>query len=302
MAICNHERVGKALDLRNAGLRPFVERGLQAAYGKDLVARAGLSVSRLELAWREKRRQEEPSGAAAGGKPSGPPSSSPNGRPRAGRRGGDGAPAAAAGVTVRSSWQRRRKRASKPAQQQTPTARAEEPALGGVSPTAPKTEEKPILRCAPWKVTHPGHSEERSPAPSGAGRSDEESAFAAREKKQIPLPRLRDRNDRSGGFHPNGWTEGPCETREAMPFGARSFRPRRLNAASRCHRVRPRLAGAHPRRTSEGVRESGQPHRPKGLRQPGLPRHMALCPYVPVSLHAALACSPQLPERLRPGG
>jgi len=253
MAICNHERVGKALDLRNAGLRPFVERGLQAAYGKDLVARAGLSVSRLELAWREKRGQEEPSGAAAGGKPSGPPSSSPNGRPRAGRRGGDGAPAAAAGVTVRSSWQRRRKRASKPAQQQSHAATVEERALAGVSPTAPKTEEKPILRCAPWKVTHPCHSEERSPAPSGAGRSDEESAFAAREKKQIPLPRWRDRNDRSGGFHPNGWAEGLCDTREAIPFGARSFRPPPAQASqqvpqnpastgwrtpSRCRRVR----------------------------------------------------------------
>ena len=320
------------------------------------------------LAWREKQGQEEPSGAAAGGKPSGPPSSSPNGRPRAGRRGGDGAPAAAAGVTVRSSWQRRRKRASKPAQQQAPTARAEEPALAGVSPTAPKTEEKPILRCAPWKVTHPGHSEERSPAPSGAGRSDEESAFAAREKKQIPLPRLRDRNDRSGGFHPNGWAGGPCETREAMPFGARSFGPRRLNAASRCHRIRPRRDGAHFPAAGGCVSGSRrQPRRPKGLRlefvdfgltakhqlttalvrlrergdnpltpgfavpsplgeggsqlrprceskcrnssrrpqgppQPGLPGHIAMWPYVPGSVHAALTRSLQLPERLRPGG
>jgi Swt1-like HEPN len=30
MAITNHERVGKALDLLNAGLRPFVERELKA--------------------------------------------------------------------------------------------------------------------------------------------------------------------------------------------------------------------------------------------------------------------------------
>jgi Swt1-like HEPN len=40
MAQSNHERVGRALDVLNAGLRPFVERELQAAYGKDWVARA----------------------------------------------------------------------------------------------------------------------------------------------------------------------------------------------------------------------------------------------------------------------
>src|SRR5208282_492208 len=32
MAITNHERVGKALDLLNAGLRSFVERELKATY------------------------------------------------------------------------------------------------------------------------------------------------------------------------------------------------------------------------------------------------------------------------------
>jgi hypothetical protein len=42
MALSNHERVGKALELLSAGLRPFVERELQAAYGKDWVARSGL--------------------------------------------------------------------------------------------------------------------------------------------------------------------------------------------------------------------------------------------------------------------
>ena len=42
MALSNHERVGKALDLVVAGLKPFVERELQAAYGKDWVAKAGL--------------------------------------------------------------------------------------------------------------------------------------------------------------------------------------------------------------------------------------------------------------------
>ena len=32
MAITNHERVGKALEQLNAGLRPFVERELKATY------------------------------------------------------------------------------------------------------------------------------------------------------------------------------------------------------------------------------------------------------------------------------
>ena len=40
------------------------------------------------------------------------------------------------------------------------------------------------------------HSEEVAAA------TDEESAFAVKEK-QIPLPRLRDRNDRPGDFHPH---------------------------------------------------------------------------------------------------
>lgn len=50
MALSNHERVGKALDLLNAGLRPFVERELQAAYGKDWVAQAGLIEPRVPSA------------------------------------------------------------------------------------------------------------------------------------------------------------------------------------------------------------------------------------------------------------
>ncbi len=33
MAITNRERVGKALDLLNEGLRPFVERELKAVHG-----------------------------------------------------------------------------------------------------------------------------------------------------------------------------------------------------------------------------------------------------------------------------
>jgi len=37
MAITNHERVGKALDLLNAGLRPFVEREMQSVHGDQWV-------------------------------------------------------------------------------------------------------------------------------------------------------------------------------------------------------------------------------------------------------------------------
>jgi len=33
MALSNHERVGKALELLNAGLMPFFARELQSAYG-----------------------------------------------------------------------------------------------------------------------------------------------------------------------------------------------------------------------------------------------------------------------------
>ena len=35
MAITNHERVGKVLDLLRAGLAPFVEREIKAKLGKD---------------------------------------------------------------------------------------------------------------------------------------------------------------------------------------------------------------------------------------------------------------------------
>ena len=167
------------------------------------------------LAWREKQGQEEPVSSAAGGKPSGSPSSSPNGRPGAGRRGGDGAPAAAAGVTVRSSWQRRRKRASKPAQQQTPAAKRCE-RIVALPPAASKTALQP-----PHSFRFAGH----------------------------PLPQ---RGEGCGAS-----------------FMLRSRR---------------------------------RPRRPQGLRQPGLPGHIAMCRYVPGSVHAALTRSLQLPERLRPGG
>ncbi len=56
MALSNHERVGKALELLNGGLRPFVERELQAAYGKDWVAQAGLLEPRVQ----PPRKSKEP--------------------------------------------------------------------------------------------------------------------------------------------------------------------------------------------------------------------------------------------------
>jgi hypothetical protein len=46
MALSNHERVGKALELLVSGLKPFVERELQAVHGKDWVAKAGLLEAR----------------------------------------------------------------------------------------------------------------------------------------------------------------------------------------------------------------------------------------------------------------
>ncbi len=41
MAQSNHERVGKALELLNQGLRPFVERELRAVYGEGWLEAAG---------------------------------------------------------------------------------------------------------------------------------------------------------------------------------------------------------------------------------------------------------------------
>lgn len=40
MAVSNHERVGKALELLNVGLRPFVAREMEAVYGDDWQARS----------------------------------------------------------------------------------------------------------------------------------------------------------------------------------------------------------------------------------------------------------------------
>ena len=36
MALTNHERVGKALELLKTGLLPFIERELKAKYGNGL--------------------------------------------------------------------------------------------------------------------------------------------------------------------------------------------------------------------------------------------------------------------------
>ena len=56
MAITNHERVGKALDLLKDGLRPYVERELRARYGGNWAneVKAMLNDTRLggSSAWR----------------------------------------------------------------------------------------------------------------------------------------------------------------------------------------------------------------------------------------------------------
>src|SRR5450755_4656684 len=45
MAITNHERVGKAMELLKEGLRPFVERELKAQYAQQWFEQAKTSVS-----------------------------------------------------------------------------------------------------------------------------------------------------------------------------------------------------------------------------------------------------------------
>ena len=48
MAQSNHERIGKALELLNAGLRPFVEREMQGVYADKWLgaAQAGIREDR----------------------------------------------------------------------------------------------------------------------------------------------------------------------------------------------------------------------------------------------------------------
>ena len=51
------------------------------------------------------------------------------------------------------------------------------------------------------------HSEERS---------DEESAFVRRTKKQIPLPHAGSDRQARGDIHVHWWAEGPCDTRDGV--------------------------------------------------------------------------------------
>ena len=52
MAITNHERVGKALELLRDGLRPFVARELEAKHGKYWITTVTAAWPN-ELVWRE---------------------------------------------------------------------------------------------------------------------------------------------------------------------------------------------------------------------------------------------------------
>ena len=64
MAITNHERVGKALELLRDGLRPFVERELSAKHGKYWITAVTASWhERADLAGRRRpsRRWTRPS-------------------------------------------------------------------------------------------------------------------------------------------------------------------------------------------------------------------------------------------------
>ena len=46
MALTNHERVGKALELLRDGLRPFVERELKTCWGGEMAAGSQKCVER----------------------------------------------------------------------------------------------------------------------------------------------------------------------------------------------------------------------------------------------------------------
>ena len=49
MAQSNHERVGKALELLNKGLQPFVEREMQAVYGTRWLQEAAANLREYHL-------------------------------------------------------------------------------------------------------------------------------------------------------------------------------------------------------------------------------------------------------------
>ena len=56
MATSNHERVGKALELLNQGLKPFVERELRAVHGERWLdaAQGGLREGRTQTRGNDK--------------------------------------------------------------------------------------------------------------------------------------------------------------------------------------------------------------------------------------------------------
>src|SRR5215207_6858894 len=58
MAITNYERVGKALDLLREGLQPFIQRELQAHFGKYWITEATAGWPPNALVW--PADQEEP--------------------------------------------------------------------------------------------------------------------------------------------------------------------------------------------------------------------------------------------------
>ena len=49
MAITNHDRVGKALELLTGGLKPFVERELKSAWGDKFVENTKILLSDTRL-------------------------------------------------------------------------------------------------------------------------------------------------------------------------------------------------------------------------------------------------------------
>ena len=59
MAITNHERVGKAMELLKEGLRPFVEREFEAHYGETWRAQAAEAL-RQDRDWNDTGRRSAP--------------------------------------------------------------------------------------------------------------------------------------------------------------------------------------------------------------------------------------------------
>src|SRR6516225_1655925 len=61
--------------------------------------------------------------------------------------------------------------------------------------------------------------------------------FARRKEEQIPLPRLRDRNDSLGHFHLHWWTEGAPNTQGDMSFRASTAASARCRLSTRNNRT-----------------------------------------------------------------